>query len=427
VAGVRTGPIQEDNGLCVRRTVPEHVPRRQPPTEPGLLAVQAIEERAEDSMRRLIASEFVTLDGVMEAPGHEPHPDGKNAWTLRYVGEDQQRYKAEELFEAGAILLGRVTYEIFAAFWPTAPNDQGFANRMNSIPKYVVSGSLRTAGWQNSIIIGGNPAEKIAELKQQSGGDILLVGSADLLNSLIKHDVIDEYRIMVFPVVLGSGKRLFRDATDVTHLQLVDTRTFASGVTVLTYRPADRVPSSKYVETFAWTQEQMRSWQAVQNADRVLATVLFTDIVGSTEQAAALGDQGWRRLLDRHDRVAHAEVERFRGRFVKSTGDGILATFDAPTRAVRCAFGLNAGLGDFGLAIRSAIHTGEIEFRDDDIGGIGVHIAARALAQAGDREVVVTRTVRDLVTGTDLVFSPLGAVGLRGIPGEWELFAASAG
>ncbi|HEY9378380.1 MAG TPA: dihydrofolate reductase family protein [Jiangellaceae bacterium] len=391
------------------------------------LAVQAIEERAEDSMRRLIASEFVTLDGVMEAPGHELHPDGKNAWALRYGGEDQQRYKAEELFEAGAILLGRVTYEIFAAFWPTAPNDDGFATRMNSIPKYVVSESLRTAGWQNSIIIGGNPAEKIAELKQQSGGDILLFGSADLLNSLIKHDVIDEYRIMVFPVVLGSGKRLFRDATDITHLQLVDTRTFQSGVTVLTYRPANRVPSSKYVETFAWTQEQMRSWQAAQHADRVLATVLFTDIVRSTEQAAALGDQGWRRLLDRHDRMARAEVERFHGRFVKSTGDGILATFDAPTRALRCAFGLNAGLGDFGLAIRSAIHTGEIEFRDDDIGGIGVHIAARALAQAGDREVVVTRTVRDLVTGTDLAFSPLGAVGLRGVPGEWELFAASAG
>jgi class 3 adenylate cyclase/dihydrofolate reductase len=389
--------------------------------------VQAIEERAEDPVRRLIASEFVTLDGVMEAPGNEPHPDGKNAWALRHVGEDQQRYKAEELFEAGAILLGRVTYEIFAAFWPTAPNDDGFADRMNSIPKYVVSKTLRTAGWKNSIIIGGNPAERIAELKQQPGGYLLLVGSADLLNSLIKHDVIDEYRIMVFPVVLGSGKRLFRDATDITHLQLVDTRTFQSGVTVLTYRPADRVPSSKYVETFGWTQEHMRSWQAAQNADRVLATVLFTDIVGSTEQAAALGDQGWRRLLDRHDRLARAEVERFRGRFVKSTGDGILATFDAPTRALRCAFGLNAGLGDFGLAIRSAIHTGEIEFRDDDIGGIGVHIAARALAQAGDREVVVTRTVRDLVTGTDLAFSPLGAVALRGVPGEWELFAASAG
>ena len=389
--------------------------------------MQAIQERAEDSVRRLIASEFVTLDGVMEAPGHEQHPDGKNAWALRYASADQQRYKAEEILEAGAILLGRVTYEIFASFWPTAPKDEGFANRMNSIPKYVVSESLRTAGWQNSIIIGGNPAEKVAELKRQADGDILLFGSADLLNSLIKHDLIDEYRLMVFPVVLGSGKRLFRDATDVTHLELVDTRTFETGVTVLTYRPGDRVPSSKYVEAFAWTQEQQRSWQAAQNTDRVLATVLFTDIVGSTERAAALGDQGWRRLLDRHDRVSRAEVERFRGRFVKSTGDGILATFDAPTRALRCAFGLNTGLGDFGLVIRSAIHTGEIEFRDDDIGGIGVHIAARALAQAGDGEVIVTRTVRDLVTGTDLAFSPLGAVGLRGIPGEWELFAASAG
>jgi class 3 adenylate cyclase/dihydrofolate reductase len=378
-------------------------------------------------MRRLVASEFVTLDGVMEAPGHEQHPDGKNAWVLRYAGEDQQRYKAEELFEAGAILLGRVTYEVFAAFWPTAPTDGGFADRMNALPKYVVSGSLRTAGWQNSTIIGGNPVERIAELKQQPGGDILLLGSADLLNLLIKHDAVDELRIMVFPVLLGTGKRLFHEATDITHLRLVDTRTFQSGVTVLTYRPADRVPSSRYLETFAWNQEQLRSWQAAQNADRVLATVLFTDIVGSTEQAAALGDQGWRRLLDRHDRLARAEVERCRGRFVKSTGDGILATFDAPTRALRCAFGLNAGLGDIGLAIRSAIHTGEIEFRGDDIGGIGVHIAARALAQAGDRQVVVTRTVRDLVTGTDLAFSPLGAVGLRGVPGEWELFAASAG
>ena len=119
-------------------------------------------------MRRLIASEFVTLDGVMEAPGHDQHPDGKNAWALRYASDDQQRYKSEELFEAGALLLGRVTYEIFAAFWPTAPKDEGFANRMNAIPKYVVSESLRTAGWQNSSIIGGNPAEKIAELKQQS-------------------------------------------------------------------------------------------------------------------------------------------------------------------------------------------------------------------------------------------------------------------
>ena len=187
------------------------------------MAVQAIEECSEYSMPRLIASEFVTLDGVMEAPGHEQHPDGKNAWALRYAGADQQRYKAEELLQAGAILLGRVTYEIFAAFFPTAPKDEGFADRMNALPKYIVSRSLRTAGWQNSSIIKGNPAETIAELKQQPGGDILLFGSADLLNSLIKHDLIDEYRLMVFPMVLGSGKRLFHDTTDVTHLELVDT------------------------------------------------------------------------------------------------------------------------------------------------------------------------------------------------------------
>jgi class 3 adenylate cyclase/dihydrofolate reductase len=382
---------------------------------------------SETAQRRLIASEFVTLDGVMEAPGHDQHRDGKNTWALRYAGEDQQRYKIDELFDAGAILMGRVTYEIFAAFWPTAPRDEGFADRMNSIPKYVVSGSLKTASWQNTTIVGENPVERIRELKREPGGDIFLYGSADLLNSLVGHDLIDEYRLMVFPLVLGSGKRLFHNATDVTHLQLVDTRTFESGVTVFTYQPADRAPSSRYVESFAWTQEQMQSWQAAQDADRILATVLFTDIVGSTEQAADLGDQRWRRLLDRHDRVAREEVERFRGRFVKSMGDGILATFDAPTRALRCAFGLNAACRDLGLAIRSAIHTGEIEIRDEDVGGIGVHIAARALSQAGDREVVVTRTVRDLVTGTDLAFTPLGAVGLRGIPGEWELFAASAG
>ena len=209
------------------------------------------------------------------------------------------------------------------------------------------------------------------------------------------------------------------------YLRLVDSRTFASGVAVLTYGPADQVPSSKYVDTFAWTREQMQSWQAAQNADRVLATILFTDVVGSTTRAAALGDREWRQLLDRHDRLARAEVERLRGRFVKSTGDGILATFDAPTRAIRCAFGLTAALADLGLPIRAAVHTGEIEMREDDVGGIGVHIAARALAEVEEGRVVVTRTVRDLSTGTDLQFSSLGSVGLRGVPGEWELFAVA--
>jgi class 3 adenylate cyclase len=162
-----------------------------------------------------------------------------------------------------------------------------------------------------------------------------------------------------------------------------------------------------------------------QNAERVLATVLFTDLVDSTGQAAALGDRAWRQLLDRHDEMARNEVGQWIGQYIKSTGDGLLATFDTPTRALRCAFGLREALSKVGLEMRAAVHTGEIERREADVGGIAVHIAARTLQEAGANQVVVTRTVRDLVTGTDLVFTPLRTVGLRGVPGRWELFEAA--
>ena len=375
-------------------------------------------------MRKLIASEFVTLDGVMESPGHDPQNESKSAWALQYAGEDQQRFKIDEAFACDAMLLGRVTYEVFASFWPTAPNDDGFADRMNGMTKFVVSRSLQSPAWQNTVVIR-DPAEEIPKLKAEPGGDIVLYGSCDLFNWLHKHGFVDEYRLMIFPVVLGGGRRLFEGSGDTNHLRLVDTLTFDSGVSVLTYEPTDRIPMSKYFEEFTWTREQIQSWDAAQNADRVLATVLFTDIVGSTTKAAEVGDQQWRKMLDRHDEAARAGVERFRGRFVKSTGDGILATFDAPTRALRCAFQLNDAMSDIGLAIRSAVHTGEIEIRDEDVGGIGVHIAARALSKAGGGDVVVTRTVHDLATGTDLVFKSLGSVSLRGVPGEWELFSVS--
>jgi class 3 adenylate cyclase/dihydrofolate reductase len=377
-------------------------------------------------MRRLIASEFITLDGVIEAPGHEEHRDGRNAWALRGTSEDQQRFKIEELYAADAVLFGRVTYQIFATFWPSAPRDEGFADRMNGLPKYVVSRTLRDAEWSNTVILRGDVAQEVSELKDQPGGDILIFGSAELVNSLMSHDLIDEYRFLVFPVVLGSGTRLFRDESDTSHLRLVDVRAFSSGAVLLTYQPAGESPSSEYVETFAWTEEQIKSMQAAQNSERVLASILFTDIVESTSRAAELGDRRWRQILDRHDRVSRAAVERFRGHLVKTTGDGILATFDAPTRALRCAFELNESLTGSGLDIRAAIHTGEIEIRDEDVGGIGVHIAARALAEAGDGQVLVTRTVRDLATGIDLVFTPVGSVGLRGVPGDWELFEASS-
>jgi class 3 adenylate cyclase/dihydrofolate reductase len=370
----------------------------------------------------------VTLDGVMEAPGHETHPDGKNAWALQHATEDMQRFKIAELEAAGAILLGRVTYQIFAAFWPTAPKDEGFADRMNAIPKHVVTKTLKRLEWENSHVLDGDVAERVRTLKEQPGdGDLLLLGSADVLGAMLDDDLVDELRLEVYPVLLGSGKRLFRNRNTIEHMQLRDLRTFESGVVLLSYESVREAPTSTYVERFAWSKEVMRSFEAAQNTDRVLATVLFTDIVDSTRRAAALGDREWRRLLDRHDRAAQTEVERLHGRVVKTTGDGLLATFDAPTRALRSAFNLIDVVAELGLRIRVSIHTGEVEIRDEDVGGIGVHIASRALGEARDGQVVVTRTVRELATGTDLRFEPLGAVALRGVPGEWELFQASIG
>jgi len=363
----------------------------------------------------------------MEAPGFEEHRDGKNAWALRFQNAEMQRFIREQFSTIDAFLLGRTTYQIWAAFWPTAGGDEAFTKLMNDIPKYVVSTTLKEAEWSNSTLLRGDVGTAVAELKAQPGHDILVSGSADLVAALMEHDLVDEYQLLMFPVILGSGKHLFRDGIDVRPMRLVTTRSFSSGVVFLAYQPEQDLPTSEYVEAYAWTQEQVRSLQAAQDTERVLATVLFTDIVDSTSRAAELGDRNWRQLLDRHDRVVRAEVGRWRGAFVKSTGDGILATFDAPTRALRCAFGLAEALTGLGLRIRAAIHTGEVEMRGDDIGGIGVHIAARALSEAGAGAVVVTRTVRDLATGTDLAFNPLGSVGLRGIPGQWELFEATLG
>jgi class 3 adenylate cyclase len=158
--------------------------------------------------------------------------------------------------------------------------------------------------------------------------------------------------------------------------------------------------------------------------ERVLATVLFTDIVDSTRSAAQMGDHAWRRLLDNHDAVARQTIERYRGRLIKSTGDGILATFDGPGRAVRCALAFSAAAGQIGFSLRAGVHTGEIELRDRDVGGIAVHAAARVMAQAQANEVLVSRVVTDLVAGAGLKFAERGSYDLKGIPGKWELLAA---
>jgi class 3 adenylate cyclase len=160
-------------------------------------------------------------------------------------------------------------------------------------------------------------------------------------------------------------------------------------------------------------------------AERTLATVLFTDIVGSTERASRVGDRQWSRLLDAHDRLARELVDQFGGWLVKSTGDGVLATFDGPGAAIGCAVALRERLRQLGIEIRAGLHAGEVQPRGADVGGIAVHVAARVMAAAGAGEVLVSRTVRDLVEGSGVAFEDRGARALKGIGGRWELFAVA--
>jgi class 3 adenylate cyclase/dihydrofolate reductase len=374
---------------------------------------------------KLVVTAFMTLDGIVEAPGFDEHRSGRNAWALRVQGEEDEVFNKGQIMSADALLLGRRTWQIWAAFWPTMETgDLEMIDKMNSVPKYVVSNTLKRADWANSTIITGDVIGQVERLKAQPGGDLVVYGSPDLVDEILRHDLVDEYRLLLYPVILGSGKHLFRDRIDVHHLHLVESRTFGSGVVLLTYAPERTAPTSRFVEEYRWTGEQTRSLRAAEDIDRALATVLFADIVDSTGRAVAMGDRAWRKVLEQHQRIVHAEVERWHGQDLAFAGDGIVATFDAPTRGLRCAFGLVEAARALDIEIRSGLHTGEIERGETGVGGIGVHIAARVLASAEPSQVVVTRTVRDLATGADLTFLPLGTRELRGVPGDWELFEA---
>jgi class 3 adenylate cyclase len=205
---------------------------------------------------------------------------------------------------------------------------------------------------------------------------------------------------------------------------------------------AERIPGARYVELAGgdhlwWYGDQdalldeveqfLTGQRPVVEPDRVLATVLFTDIVGSTERAAAVGDAEWRRLVERHDELVRTELARHRGEEVKTMGDGFLATFDGPARGIRCAAAARDAVRSLGIEIRAGLHTGECERMNGDIGGIAVAIGARIGSLAGTGEVLVSSTVKDLVAGSGIEFADRGAHQLKGVPGEWRLFAADPG
>jgi class 3 adenylate cyclase len=204
---------------------------------------------------------------------------------------------------------------------------------------------------------------------------------------------------------------------------------------------ADGIPGAKYVELpgedhMPWVgdvdaildevEEFVTGTRQVHEPDRMLATVMFTDIVDSTSRAAEMGDRGWREVLERHDQLMRRELERHRGREVKTMGDGFFATFDGPARGILCAMAARDAVRDLGIDIRAGLHTGEVEVMGDDIGGIAVSIGARVGAAARPGEVLVSRTVTDLVAGSGIDFTDRGVHALKGVPGEWQLYAVGS-
>jgi dihydrofolate reductase len=196
-----------------------------------------VETEKEVNMGRIVVSEFVSLDGVMEDPGGS-EKSKHGAWTFKFPrGEAGDRFKIDETRNAEALLLGRVTYEGFAQAWPARHGDE-FSDKFNSMPKYVVSSTLKKADWNNSTVLKGDAVEEVSKLRQRLQGDIVVHGSARLVQTLIAHGLVDELRLMVYPVILGSGKRLFGETSEMKPLRLAESKAVGDGIAILVYKPA---------------------------------------------------------------------------------------------------------------------------------------------------------------------------------------------
>ncbi|HEU0023169.1 MAG TPA: adenylate/guanylate cyclase domain-containing protein [Thermoleophilaceae bacterium] len=318
----------------------------------------------------------------------------------------------------------------------------------------VIYGSFATAVATDEYPHGMAPREAwdefigaLSELWDDAGG-LLSIWAPSVGDDPVAQAAFGRYlRSGASPSAVVALTRM-NSVTDVRHVlpaicvpTLVIHRSGDMIVTVEAGRDlAEMVEGSKYLELpgedHLWfhgdtgaildeMEEFLTGTRSSRVADRVLATVLFTDIVESTRHAAALGDRRWRDLLARHDRLTRRELERHRGRAVKTMGDGFLATFDGPARAIRCACSVRNAMRDLGIELRAGLHTGECELIGDDVGGIAVNIGARVGSVAEPGEVLVSRTVTDLVAGSGIEFSDRGLHSLKGVPGEWQLFAVT--
>jgi class 3 adenylate cyclase len=277
-----------------------------------------------------------------------------------------------------------------------------------SVQRFAPSRAMDAAfqhWWGRNERLGASPAAVTALMRMNSQIDISGILPAVRVPTLVIHRTDDK------AVSVEGGRDV---AAHIPGARLVE----FPGVDHLFYVGEGAEQISDAIEEF------LTGSRAPVSADRVLATVLFTDIVGSTETAAALGDQRWRDLLDHHHATIRRNLTRFRGHEVKTTGDGFLATFDGPARGVRCACAIAEEIRSLGMEVRAGLHTGECEMIGDDVGGIAVHIGARVAALAGASEVLVSGTVKDLVAGSGLRFADRGSRSLKGIPGQWPIFLA---
>ena len=270
----------------------------------------------------------------------------------------------------------------------------------------VAEDPVAQEAWNRTLVFGGTPATAIAWLEMVAETDIREVLPAIRVPTLVLHRVDDR----IIPVQHGRYLGEHIPGARYVELPRADHLWWIDGDDIL-----------EEVESF------LTGATAAHEADRVLATVMFTDIVDSTTRAAEIGDRRWRDLVEEHDRFVRGRLERYRGQEVKTLGDGFLATFDGPGRAIRCAADLRDGVRRLGLELRAGLHTGECEVAGDDIRGIAVNIGARVGATAGPGEVLVSQTVKDLVAGSGLAFEDRGEHDLKGVPGSWRLYSVEAG
>jgi class 3 adenylate cyclase len=260
------------------------------------------------------------------------------------------------------------------------------------------------ASWARFVRNGCSPQGAQALLRMYLEADVRKVLPAVAVPTLVLHRVDDRL------TPIGAARYM---AEHIPGARLVE------------LPGADHLPVVDPEQILVEAEEFLTGERHAREADRILATVLFTDIVGSTERAAALGDSRWRELVARHDTLVQRELQRHRGRPIKTLGDGVLATFDGPARGIRCAQSIAGGVRDLGIEIRAGLHTGELDLVGDDVAGMAVNIGARVAALAGPGEVLVSSTVKDLVVGSGIAFGERGEHRLKGVPGEWRLYAAA--